>query len=118
MCNHVVAMEISREVTLDATADEVWSLLSDPDELAGWVGEEVRAARFLDAPEHSLRWSWSTGDVELELVEVAPERTVVRVTERSATAAARACAISDAWDDRLFGLEVRCLVRQPALARA
>src|SRR5690242_13128488 len=30
---------VRRSVTLDASADEVWRLLTDADELAGWLGE-------------------------------------------------------------------------------
>ena len=87
-CNHRVAryapargcatielrMEITREIELDAPADEVWRLLSDHDELAGWVGDEVRARRRRPPrrrPAH--RWTWAPdgveSTVEVELVE-------------------------------------------------
>jgi len=33
---------VRREVILDATADELWDLLTDPAELGGWLGDEVR----------------------------------------------------------------------------
>jgi uncharacterized protein YndB with AHSA1/START domain len=106
---------VTREITLDAGADEVWQLLADPDELAGWVGEEVRTAD-VRVGDGGLSWTWAPDGVdsrvEVTLVEVG-DRTMVRVTERraGATAAARACSIADAWDDRLFGLELRCLSR-------
>lgn len=108
-------MEISREVTLDATADEVWALLTDPDELAAWVGEEVRAADVAIGTA-GLAWTWSpdgvSSSVELTVVET-DDGTTVRVTERrtGAIAGARACSVGDAWDDRLLGLELRCLRR-------
>jgi uncharacterized protein YndB with AHSA1/START domain len=33
---------VRREVILDATADELWTLLTDPVELGGWLGDEVQ----------------------------------------------------------------------------
>ena len=48
-------MEITKEIELDAPADEVWRLLSDDDELAGWVGDEVRAA---DIARHDDAADW------------------------------------------------------------
>ena len=108
-------MEVTREITVDADADEVWRLLSDPDELAGWVGDEVRTAA-VHVGTDTLTWTWApdgvASTVELTLVEEG-ERTTVRVTERRA--GARACSIGDAWDDRLLGLELRCLTRTLAL---
>jgi uncharacterized protein YndB with AHSA1/START domain len=104
-------MEVTREITLDTAADEVWRLLSDPEELAAWVGDEVRTAA-VRVGDTGLSWTWAPGGVEstveLTLVEEG-ERTTVRVTERRATAGARACSIGDAWDDRLLGLELRAL---------
>ncbi|MBA2279766.1 MAG: SRPBCC family protein [Acidimicrobiia bacterium] len=113
-------MEITRELELDASPDEVWELLSDPDELAAWVGDEVRGARLDPALEgvRRLGWTWAPDGIESEVqvvVEEVGDRSVVRIVERSVTGAARACSIGDAWDERLFGLEVRCLTRQHAL---
>jgi uncharacterized protein YndB with AHSA1/START domain len=118
-------MEITREIELDAPVADVWRLLSDPDELAGWVGEEVRNAR-LDRHQDDRRvaWTWAPDGVEttveIEIVECEPgdgdERTLLRVVERGAVASARACSIGDAWDDRLFGLEVRCVTDRLVLA--
>lgn len=108
-------MEVTREITVDADLEEVWRYLADPDELAGWVGDEVRAADIQVSPS-GLTWTWApdgvASTVELTLVESGGS-TTVQVTERrvGATAAARACSIGDAWDERLFGLEVRCLTR-------
>ena len=108
-------MEVTREITVDVDADEVWRLLSDPDELAAWVGDEVRAAD-VRLGEGAVTWRWAPdgveSTVELTLVPDA-DGTTVRVTERRAAGAARACSIGDAWDERLFGLELRCLARIP-----
>jgi uncharacterized protein YndB with AHSA1/START domain len=115
MCNHAVAMEITREITLDTEAADLWRLLADPEELAGWVGDEVRSAS-VHVGESGLTWTWApdgvASTVELTVVDHG-DRTTLRVTERKAgaTAAARACSIGDAWDDRLLGLELRCLTR-------
>ena len=106
-------MEVTREITVDVDADEVWRFLSDPEELAGWVGDEVRTAE-VRYGEGGVSWTWSPDGVEsaVELTVVEEgDRTTVRVTERRASA--RACSIGDAWDERLFGLELRCLARIP-----
>lgn len=106
-------MEVTREITVDSEPDEVWRLLADPDELAAWVGDEVRAAD-VRVGSDGLSWTWAPdgveSTVELAVVEV-DGATTVRVTERRAGGARASCSIGDAWDDRLFGLEVRCLTR-------
>ena len=110
-------MEVTREITVDADLDEVWRYLSDPDELAGWVGDEVRTAD-VRVGEAGITWTWSPDGVEstVELTLVETEAgTTVQVTEKRASA--RACSIGDAWDDRLFGLEVRCLLGNRNLTR-
>ena len=110
-------MEVTREITVDAAPDEVWRFLVDPDELAGWVGDDVRGAD-VRIGTGGLSWTWAPDGVEsaveLTVVEDAG-RTTVRVTERRAGGAARACSVGDAWDERLFGLEVRCLARTLAI---
>ena len=109
-------VEVTREITVDVDADEVWRFLSDPDELAGWVGEDVRRAD-VRIGTGGVSWTWAPdgveSDVELTLVE-EEGRTTVRVTERRASA--RSCSIGDAWDERLFGLELKCLGRIPTPA--
>jgi uncharacterized protein YndB with AHSA1/START domain len=127
-------MHVSREVTLDATAEEVWRLVTDSEALSSWFGGDVvldprlgGAGTFVDGPvvRHAVVddldegrrigfvWQTEEGDasrVELTLVE-SDAGTVLRVTE-TALAGARLCSIADAgglWDDRLFGLEVRCV---------
>jgi uncharacterized protein YndB with AHSA1/START domain len=106
-------MEIVREIELDGTVDDVWRLLADPDELASWVGDEARTVHDVVVDEGSrLSWSWAPdgreSTVELTLVPEG-DHTRLRVVERGA---ARACAVGDAWDDRLFGLELRCLTQR------
>jgi uncharacterized protein YndB with AHSA1/START domain len=115
MCNHVVAMEITRELDLQAPAEEVWRLLADPEELAGWVGDEVRSAPVVrDGAGRRLTWTWAPDGVEstVEVVVVeAGERTRVQVTERTAgvpTASARACSLAR-WDDAFLALELRAV---------
>jgi Polyketide cyclase / dehydrase and lipid transport len=112
-------MEITREIELDAPADDVWRLLTDPDELAGWVGDEIREAEVQRRDDtRTVTWTWAPHGVEtrveVELVE-SGDHSVLRVVERGPFAAARACSLGDAWDDRLFGLEVRCLADRFAL---
>ena len=112
-------MEVIREIELDATADEVWPLLADPEELAAWVGDEVRGAPVqTDEGAHRVEWTWSPGGRESSVevtVEELDDRALVRVVERAPTGggSARACA---RWDGAGFGLEVRLLLRAPALA--
>ena len=105
-------MQIDRDLELDTPLDDVWHLLTDPDELAGWVGEEVRGVAVVeDAGARRLTWSWApdgvASTVELTLTENG-DRTRVHVVERSAaTASARACTLR--WDDALLNLELKAL---------
>jgi uncharacterized protein YndB with AHSA1/START domain len=116
------AMELTREITLPATAEEVWRSLDEP----AWLGEdaaielrpdgEVRAGdrtgfvEEVEEPRRLVFW-WSTPDedatrVELELTE-AGEETHVRVVE------SRPLALLD-----LYGAEIVHLApgpRQPEL---
>ena len=109
-------METCREVELDVAADEAWELLSDPEELAGWVGDEVRGAAVAFG-DRSLTWTWApdgvTSTVEVTLVEV-DDRTVVRVVERSASGSAL-CSVR--MDDALLNLELKALTWQQRLVR-
>jgi uncharacterized protein YndB with AHSA1/START domain len=109
-------MDIVREVELDVDAGAAWELLSDPEELAGWVGDEVRGAS-VAVGDRSLSWTWAPNGVE-STVEVTltrvEERTVVRVVERSAGAV---CALSTRIDDALLALELKALTWQHRLVR-
>ena len=109
-------MQVTREVALDQSAEDVWRLLVDPEELAGWVGDEVRTTTVTgDDATHRLTWTWSPDGVESSVEISLTEddgRTLVRVVERStspaASASARACAIHR-WDGALLSLELRAL---------
>ena len=96
MCNHRVAWRSRETIELDAGIDEVWAFLTDPDELAGWVGDEVRGADVdRDAIGRRLTWTWAPDGVEstVELtVTTDGGRTSVTVVERAASRRARRAA--------------------------
>jgi uncharacterized protein YndB with AHSA1/START domain len=100
------AEQIVREVELSAPVDAVWAVLTDPDELAEWLGGEVdlelepgAAGRVTDPdgtvrqvlvtdvePGRRLGWHWWSDDDELSSVELVLEpldddRSRIRVTE-------------------------------------
>ncbi|MGH9244686.1 MAG: SRPBCC family protein [Acidimicrobiales bacterium] len=130
-------MEITRDVTLDTSAEEAWRLLTDEAELSAWLadevtldarpggtgrlvdGDEVRAAivdEIEDGKALRLLW-WTVGDAGGPVSEVtftlapAEQGTRVHVVERvrgGVGPKGRALAAA-AWDDRLLGLELRCL---------
>jgi uncharacterized protein YndB with AHSA1/START domain len=130
---------VERHVTLPAELEEAWALLTDPDDLAAWLGREValdptpgaagtvvdddgtRRRLVVDEVDagRRLSWRWWTdgeGDREPSRVEITltptDDGTLVRVVERllpQAGARARACA-SDAWSHRLLHLEALLLV--------
>jgi uncharacterized protein YndB with AHSA1/START domain len=118
-------MHITREVVLDADLDEVWNALIDRDQRADWLDDD-RPLQILHVDTgRSLTWRWSAPDphgvestVDLELEATEDGRTRLTVVER-ATAATR-CTLDqavidvDAWDRRLLGLELRCMVRAAA----
>ena len=108
--------EVVREIEVDAGAEDVWAVVNDPDELAGWVGDEVRSARF-DRPAPAspevagrrLTWTWAPdgreSDVELTVIPVG-RRTRVRVVERATGGEARAAL---RWADGFLALELWAL---------
>lgn len=120
-------MHVTREIVLDADLDQIWQALIDEEQRADWLGDD-RPIELLYAEEgRSLGWRWATPDahgvestVEFELETTDDGCTRLTVTER-ATAAAR-CSLDapvidvDAWDQRLLGLELRCVVRAIAPA--
>lgn len=130
---------IERRVTLPASVEEVWDLLTDPAELATWLGNEVELDAVPGAPGtvverdgtrrslrvdevdtgHRLAWHWWPQDdpcgapsrVEITL-EPSRDGTIVRVVEHlaaSATPAERSVA-TEAWSHRLLHLEALLLV--------
>jgi uncharacterized protein YndB with AHSA1/START domain len=133
---------VKREVVLDTDRDEAWNLLTDPDELAAWLGTPLSldlrpggAAAYVE-PDGTLRHAviehvrdgerlsfvWWDADVgttsrvvfELTSVECG---TKVAVTETRASVAGGSLRLSlgAMWDERLFDLERHCITRQFAL---
>ncbi len=114
------AEQVIREVELSAPVDVVWAVLTDPDELAEWMGGEVdlplepgAVGRVTDPdgtvrqvlvtdvePSVRLAWHWWSDDGELSSVELVLEpldddRTRIRVTE-TLTADDAAPVVTDA----------------------
>jgi uncharacterized protein YndB with AHSA1/START domain len=121
---------VRRSVTVDASGDEVWKLLTDADELAGWLGTvdgdvlrelDGTARRFVvdDVVEgERFAFTWWTDDGEVSEVvfslDETEEGTRVDVEERAVLAGGKVCqasALGEAWDDRLLGLELTVLTR-------
>jgi uncharacterized protein YndB with AHSA1/START domain len=114
---------VRRTVTLDTSVEEAWRLLTDADELAGWLGTvdgdvlrelDGTARRFVvDEVVEGRRFAftWSTDDGEVSEVaftlDETEEGTQVTVEERAVLAGGKICQ----WDDRLLGLEMTVLSR-------
>ena len=76
-------MEVTREVVVEAPADEVWDALTDPDQLEEWFtedGEERELAIVEVEPGRRVAYTWDDGNVAIELEEVETGTRVV-VTE-------------------------------------
>src|ERR1700694_1492834 len=89
MCNCRVAfmmsrMHVTREVVLDCPTAEAWELLTDPDELAAWLGRPVDFELNI-LSEQRVGFVWNDDDRELSTVEFALEEveggTRLTVTE-------------------------------------
>lgn len=111
-------MQVTRDVLLDCSTDDAWELLTDREELAGWLGRPVDFD--LDVVEgERVRFVWSDGgeptQVEFELHEEdGRARLTVTETARERASVAggiRRLPIGANWDDRLLDLELRCLTR-------
>lgn len=131
---------IERQVTLPAGLAEVWELLTRPDDLAAWLGDDVvleptpgAAGRVVERDgterrlvvedaktEQRLAWRWWTeGDgpdagsrVEITL-SPTDGGTLVRVIERplpSAVASVARARVGEAWSHRLLHLEALLLL--------
>jgi uncharacterized protein YndB with AHSA1/START domain len=119
--------EVTRSVDVEAGADRVWELLTDPELRGAWLDDDDaldRELRVDDArPGESLTWTWWRPDdeagasqVAVVLTELPTGGTRVAVTERlvgsprvQAGVAARAGArvgFPTVWDSRLLGLEL------------
>lgn len=76
-------MEVTREVVVEAPAEEVWDALTDPDRLDEWFSEdgETRELRIEEVEAgRRVAYTWEDGEVAIELEEV-DGATRVLVTE-------------------------------------
>jgi len=130
---------VERQVTLPAAAEEVWTLLTEPTELASWLGAEVRLEPVTGAAGHlvehdgtrrslvidevdpgrRLSWHWWPEDEpaaspsHVEITLLPDDRgTTVRVVERLPSSEPIQARIgrADAWAHRLLHLEALLLV--------
>ena len=135
MCNcRVAGMEITRDIVLDAGAQEVWDCLTDDAALSEWLDGDaavdaraggrgvvteadgtVRQLLVERADEgDTLVWTWWNPDrrdeppstVTFALEELEPGRTRLVVTERALQPGAMGGGGPRAWDARLARLEV------------
>ena len=63
--------QVTREIELDAAPDEVWEALTDPEQLAGWLGAEAEIER---APGRALAIETEDGPREGWVEEYEPAR--------------------------------------------
>ena len=124
-------VRITRELDLDISPDELWSLLADGERWSEWLIDEgaptVRPGsigRVVDASDHRhvhvrsvepgerVTFEWWTDDdatdrshVELEVVRDG-SRTALRVTETFARTGAASAHAEVAWDVRLLVLHL------------
>ena len=123
MCNYEVAfmmsgMRVTKEVVLDCSTAEAWELLTDPDELAAWLGRPVDFEVNI-VSDHQVGFTWTDGGREPSTVqftlEEAERGTRLTVTETpmraSVAGGVRRLPIGANWDDRLMDLELLCLTR-------
>jgi|GEM_PF-3840530 uncharacterized protein YndB with AHSA1/START domain len=117
---------VTREITVDAPAEEVWAAVTDDDARAEWLGEDGadRVVEVGHAVEgEQIAWTWrSPGEgpdaasrVTITLSPHPDGTTGVRVVEQLPPAAiARASAAplegEAAWHRRLLGLELWLLL--------
>jgi uncharacterized protein YndB with AHSA1/START domain len=131
---------IERQVTLPAELNEVWELLTRPDDLRAWLGDDVildptpgAAGRVIerDGTERRLvveeadagrrlSWRWWTDDegpdtasrVEITL-SPTDDGTLLRIVEQplpGATAGVAQAHAGEAWSHRLLHLEALLLL--------
>ena len=134
-----ISPEVTREVVVDASPAELWRLVTDEAELATWMADSVRLdprpgglARFSDGDDVrvgrverveeerrlDLVWWPEEGGPISEVsfsVERVEEGTRLVVVERiTGGVSLRGRSVASMWDDRLLGLELRCLVSASA----
>ncbi|MGH9117464.1 MAG: SRPBCC domain-containing protein [Acidimicrobiales bacterium] len=131
-------MELTREVVVDASVDEVWRLITDERELATWLADSVTLeprrpgaiGRMTDGDDvwrvrvdevdtdRRLRLTWwpdgngAASEVTFT-VEEAQRGTRLRVRERvsGGVSPKGRRAHAAVWDQRLLGFELRCLAQ-------
>jgi uncharacterized protein YndB with AHSA1/START domain len=115
-------MHVTRDVVLETSLAETWELLTDREELAAWLGRPVDFEADV-VPGERMSFVWSDEGRPPSRVEFHVEEvdggTRLTVTETSPARASVAGGIArlpigSQWDDRLLGLELRCM----ALSRA
>jgi uncharacterized protein YndB with AHSA1/START domain len=120
-----MAEDVTRSVDLEASPDDVWRAVADPDERARWLDDPDAVSRRVRvdeaAPGERLVWTWwrpgeegdaSTVSVVLSPLDTGGTRVVVTESlpalapvQARAGADARATAVS-LWAARLVGLEL------------
>jgi uncharacterized protein YndB with AHSA1/START domain len=82
---------ITREMTVDAPADDVWAALTDPDELAVWFGANAEVDLRVGG---AIRFRWPNGSERRGLVIDLdpPRRLAFRWREMRSVAAGPAAA--------------------------
>ena len=115
-------MRVTRDVVLDCSQAEALELLTDPGELAAWLGRPVDFDVHV-TNDNRVGFVWSDegrgpSTVEFTLEEVAggTHLTVTETPMRASVAGGiRRLPIGANWDDRLLDLELLCLTRAAAL---
>ena len=123
--------EVTRSVDLDASVDDVWRAVADPDERSGWLDDPDAVSRRVRVDEaaagHRLVWTWwrpgeegdastvsvvlsplDTGGTRVIVTESLPARSPAPLQAKmhaQARSDARATAVAQ-WAARLVGLEL------------
>ena len=124
-----MAEDVMRSVDLDASPDDVWRAVADPDEQAVWLDDPDAVSRRVRvdeaAPSRRLVWTWwrpgeegdastvsvvltplDTGGTRVVVTESLPALVPVRgQAQVRAQAGVRATAVAR-WAARLVGLEL------------
>ena len=135
----MLPIRVTRDVVLTVGTAVAWELLTDPDDLAAWLGaigpdgelaepDGTRRHLVVDHVDegHRIGFVWWGDDgvasrVELRVDEhgagskvTVTETFVARAPSRTG-GATRRLRLGPAWDGRLLDLELRSLQRQPTL---
>jgi hypothetical protein len=139
-CEYDLGMRVTRDVVLTVDTTVAWELLTDPDDLAAWLGaigpdgtlaelDGTRRRLVIDHVEEgrSIGFVWWGDDGEASRVDLqvdehadgskvtVTETVIARASASSTGGGTRRLAIGPAWDGRLLDLELRSLQREPAL---